>query len=205
MSISAERKLIPFPSPKNFNGRNKKESLPLPLGSLFSSFDKKVDQSWEHLRGIPLLDKTFYAASELGNFSLLWHIMGLSRGLVGGTAEREVVRLSAALIAESGLVNGLLKSLFHRDRPEYNDGERPHELRQPLTSSFPSGHASAAFLAAALLSNQSKYKLLWYGLAGVVATSRIHVRIHHASDVAVGAAIGLGLGQLVKKIFPLTK
>ena len=128
--------------------------------------------------------------------------MGLSKGLTGGSAEREAIRLSAALIAESGIVNGILKSLFKRERPNHVE-ERPHGLRQPLTSSFPSGHASAAFLAATLLSERSKFKPLWYGLAGIVATSRIHVRIHHASDVIAGALVGLGLSRIVKKFFSL--
>ena len=95
-----------------------------------------------------------------------------------------------------------MKSVFKRERP-IQDGERPYHLRLPLTSSFPSGHASAAFLAAALLSERSKVKPLWYGLAAVVATSRIHVRIHHASDVLVGAGVGLALGRLTRKVFPL--
>ena len=91
-------------------------------------------------------------------------------------------------------------SLHNIDREE-----RPHELRQPVTSSFPSGHASAAVLAATLLTERSKFKPLWYGLAGIVATSRIHVRIHHASDVIAGAIVGFGLSRVVKKFFPLTK
>ena len=34
------------------------------------------------------------------------------------------------------------------------------------------------------------------GVAAVVATSRAYVRIHHASDVVGGAAVGLALGKL---------
>ncbi|MDP6965403.1 MAG: phosphatase PAP2 family protein [Acidimicrobiales bacterium] len=200
MSIPEERNLIPFPIRSRFE--ETQESHVHPLGPAFAAFDNKIDLAWERFRGNPVLDRTFYLASELADFSVLWHIMGLSRGLAGGSAQREAVRLSAALIAESGIVNGILKSLFHRDRPDHSE-ERPHELRQPVTSSFPSGHASAAFLAATLLSDRSKFKPLWYGLAGIVATSRIHVRIHHASDVIAGALVGLGLSRIVKKFFPL--
>ena len=200
MSIPEERNLIPFPVRSQFE--ETQEPSVHPLGPTFAAFDEKVDLAWERFRGNPVLDKTFYLASELADFSVLWHIMGLSRGLTGGSAQREAVRLSAALIAESLIVNGILKSLFHRDRPNH-DQERPHELRQPVTSSFPSGHASAAFLAATLLSDRSRFKPLWYGLAGIVATSRIHVRIHHASDVIAGALVGLGLSRIVKKFFPL--
>jgi membrane-associated phospholipid phosphatase len=37
---------------------------------------------------------------------------------------------------------------------------------------------------------------LWFGLAGIVATSRPYVRIHHASDIVGGAVTGLALGRL---------
>jgi len=43
---------------------------------------------------------------------------------------------------------------------------------------------------------------LWFGLAAVVGTSRAFVRIHHASDVIGGAAVGVGLGLLAR---PLVK
>ena len=202
MSITEERNLIPFPINSDFE--DNETTIDHPLGPAFAAFDEKVDLAWERFRGNPILDKTFYLASELADFSVLWHIMGLSKGLSGGKTQNEAVRLSAALIAESGIVNGILKSLFRRERPEHEE-ERPHELRQPVTSSFPSGHASAAVLAATLLSERSKFKPLWYGLAGIVATSRIHVRIHHASDVIAGAIVGFGLSRVVKKFFPLTK
>ena len=173
-----------------------------PLGPIVASLDDAVDRAWDHLRGNPALDRLFYTASELGDFSLIWHLLGTARGVTlrGGT--REAARLALALGAESALVNGMVKSAFKRERP-VQSGERPHNLRQPLTSSFPSGHASAGFLAATLLSERSKVKPLWFGLAAIVATSRIHVRIHHASDVIVGAGIGLTLGRLIRRAAPL--
>ena len=41
-------------------------------------------------------------------------------------------------------------------------------------------------------------KPLWYAIALVVATSRAHVRIHHASDVIGGIATGIVLGRLFR-------
>jgi len=177
-------------------------SDPHPLGPVGIALDDAVDRTWEPLRGNPTLDRIFYTASELGDFSLIWHLTGTSRGLLRRNGHREAARLAAALGAESLLVNGGIKSLFRRERP-IHDEERPHNLRQPLTSSFPSGHASAAFMAATLLSERSRVKPLWFGAAAVVAVSRIHVRIHHASDVLVGAGIGLALGRVIRKLAPL--
>ncbi|MEZ5218677.1 MAG: phosphatase PAP2 family protein [Ilumatobacteraceae bacterium] len=55
---------------------------------------------------------------------------------------------------ESLLVNQGLKRLFRRDRPTTTGDDR-YRVRQPSTSSFPSGHASAAFFAARLLTRRS--------------------------------------------------
>jgi undecaprenyl-diphosphatase len=168
--------------------------------SIVTRFDDRIDDLFEtHLRGRPIVDRVFYTASELGDFSVIWHLLGTGQGLVRPDGFARALRLSAALGVESMLVNGGIKSLFRRERPVHQ-GERPHNLRTPRTTSFPSGHASSAFLAATLLSNGSRGKPLFFAIAAVVATSRIHVRIHHASDVAGGAVLGLALGAWAKRI-----
>jgi undecaprenyl-diphosphatase len=168
--------------------------------SPIARFDDAVDDFFElRLRGRPVVDRLFYVASELGDFSLIWHLLGAGQGLRRPDGFSRTVRLSAALGVESALVNGVVKSLFRRERPVHQ-GERPHRLRTPRTTSFPSGHASSAFLAASLLSSGSRAKPVYFAIATVVAASRIHVRIHHASDVAGGAALGLALGAVAKRI-----
>src|SRR5690606_28626743 len=96
---------------------------------------------------------------------------------------------SLALGAESLLVNGWVKSHFRRGRPVAT-ATRPHRLRTPRTTSFPSGHASAAMVAAAVIGRDRRLAPLVHPLAAVVATSRAYVRIHHASDVVGGLVIG---------------
>jgi undecaprenyl-diphosphatase len=81
--------------------------------------------------------------------------------------------------------------------------DRPLRLRQPLTSSFPSGHATAAFFGAALLRDGDPLWPLYYAVAVIVAASRVHVKIHHASDVIAGAALGAGLGELTRRLVPV--
>ena len=144
-----------------------------------------------------------YAASELGDWSLIWHLIGASQALLPGRDPMTAVRLSVILGAESLLVNGGVKSLFRRTRPVWADElPRPHRLRTPRSSSFPSGHASAAFTAATVLAQGDPLAPVYYGVAAVVAGSRVYVRIHHASDVIVGAAVGLGLGMLARHVWP---
>ena len=199
MTATGDARLIPFPVPEDARSTDDGH----PLGPAVAALDDAVDRAWEGLRGHPVADQIFYAASQLGDFSLLWHLLGVTRGLVSDEGIREAARLSAALAVESALVNGAVKALFRRERPAHAE-ERPHHLRQPLTSSFPSGHASAAFMAATLLAERTRVKPLWYALAGVVAASRVHTRIHHASDVVAGATLGLALGQVVRKTLRLS-
>jgi undecaprenyl-diphosphatase len=168
--------------------------------SPIARFDDAVEHFFELLRGRPVVDRVMYGVTEVADFSVLWHLLGTAQGLTRADGFERAVRLSASLGVESLLVNGVIKSLVRRRRP-VPDFERPHHLRVPLTSSFPSGHASAAFVAAALLSEGSRAKPAYYALATVVAVSRIHVRIHHASDVAGGIALGIGLGAVAKKVW----
>ena len=168
---------------------------------MIRDFDEVVDDAFDRLRGNALADRVFYTASELGDFSLIWQIVNTAKGLTRNS-QKPTVRLALALGAESALVNGGIKSLFGRRRP-VNDEVRPHQLRQPRTSSFPSGHASSAALAAVLLSEDDPLWPVYVALAALVASSRVYVRIHHASDVVAGAALGVVLAKLTQRIYPL--
>jgi len=170
--------------------------MPDDFTRMVDEIDERVDVAWEHMRGRPVLDRIFYTASELADFSLLWHVIGTGRSLVPPADPGFAIGMSVALGIESAVVNGGIKSLFKRRRP-VPQTPRPLHLRIPRTSSFPSGHASSAFLAATILADRDPHlKAVYYGLATLVATSRIHVRIHHASDVVAGTVLGLGLGKL---------
>jgi undecaprenyl-diphosphatase len=178
--------------------------LPAPLAAKVREFDTVVDGWFERLRGNPAADRLFYGASAVGDFSLVWHIAGAALALGGDRQEREGVRLGVALGIESLLVNGVVKSLFRRTRPDRQQ-HAARKLRKPRSSSFPSGHATSGFMAATLLGagRSRRTKVLWYGAATVVAASRVHVKIHHPSDVVAGAAVGIGLGAAVKRLAPI--
>jgi undecaprenyl-diphosphatase len=178
--------------------------LPPALSRRIGAFDRAADRSFGHLRGRPVPDRIFYAASALGDFSLIWHLAGTARALRSPQDEREALRLAAALAVESAVINWGVKSLFRRARPAWEQ-HRPLGLRRPRSSSFPSGHATSSFLAATLLSDGGRRRSapLWYALAAVTAASRVHVRIHHGSDVVAGALIGFAMGTVVRARWPI--
>jgi membrane-associated phospholipid phosphatase len=167
------------------------------------AFDDRADAAIDSLRGNKLADRAFYAASELGDFSLIWHLVGTARGLTSDRRANEAIRLSSVLAVESLLVNGVVKSFFRRRRPEWvSETPRPHRLRRPRSSSFPSGHASAAFTAATLLAEDDPLWPLYYAAAAFVASSRTYVKIHHSSDVVAGAITGMVIGRVARKVWP---
>jgi undecaprenyl-diphosphatase len=170
--------------------------------ALVRRFDARAETCADRLRG-PLADRLFYGASALGDFGLLWVLLAFARWVRGTPRDRRAARRALAGIAlESVLVNLVLKSLFGRRRPVRED-PHPLPLRQPLTSSFPSGHATAAFCAATLLGDGDAAAPAYFAAAAVVAASRVYVRIHHASDVVGGTLVGLALGTVVRRVFPL--
>ena len=165
-----------------------------------SALDEAVEGLFARVRGNPVADRVFYTASELGNFSILWHALAWA-GAASKPGRRRALRVSVALALESAMVNGPIKSAFNRSRPLV-EHDHPHRLRQPLTSSFPSGHASAAVVAAALLSESRHRCWPFWAAASVVSASRVHVRIHHASDVVAGALVGAVIARAFKRVWP---
>ncbi len=176
---------------------------PTSLTALVGDLDDCVDKLLDRWRGDPVADRVFYTASALGDFGLIWIMLALLRALRNGPNDRRAaVRAMIATGVESVVVNIGVKSLFGRKRP-VREVEHPLPFRTPVTSSFPSGHATAAFCGATLLADGDDLGPLYFAVAVVVASSRVYVRIHHASDVAVGAAVGCLLGQIGKRAFPL--
>jgi membrane-associated phospholipid phosphatase len=171
------------------------------FGSAVDRFDRRADELLERVRGAPALDTLMTYATHGGEFSAIWHVTGLMRGVRTGRVD-QTVALAVGLGIESLVVNQGLKRIFRRPRPT-DEGDERFDIRRPLTSSFPSGHASAAGFAATVLIGWDgpRSAPLWGSIAAVVATSRPYVRIHHASDVVAGVAVGVAMGCVARHVF----
>lgn len=123
-------------------------------------------------------------ASDIGRDALVVAALGLPviRGDWTGDLQAGA-SIGATFLATTGL-----KEAFPERRPDGSDSK-----------SFPSGHAGAAFAAAASLQNRYGWGagLPAQLVAAFVGVSRVEARKHHWYDVAMGAAIGEGTGFLL--------
>jgi undecaprenyl-diphosphatase len=161
------------------------------FASAIASFDAAGDRVLEPLRTNRVSNRVFGLVSAVGDFSIVWHAIGLLRAVGSVQRLREAVFLSCALGAESLVVNQGIKRLFRRERPTVSGDDR-FGVRTPSTSSFPSGHASSATFAAVILTVFTGWPVaaLFLVVALTVALSRVVVRIHHLSDIVGGVVTG---------------
>ena len=168
------------------------------------AFDRTVD-AWVDRRRHPVADRVFYGLSSAADHGLLWMAIGAVREAVGCGPPGSAVRLVGVLATESALTNGPIKALFRRVRPALGPaptGPLPYGLHRPMTSAFPSGHATTAFTAAGYLSKGDPRAPVYHVLAAAVAASRVYVRLHHASDVVAGALLGVAFGRVARRFAP---
>jgi membrane-associated phospholipid phosphatase len=123
-------------------------------------------------------------ASDVGVYSL----MAASIAIPAIEGDGKGVLQAAGSVGAAALVTEGLKETFPTLRPDGSDRR-----------SFPSGHTSRSFAAAATLwQRQGKeIGIPAMAIAGMVGVARMKADKHRFGEVAVGAAIGLASGILI--------
>ncbi len=106
---------------------------------------------------------------------------------------------SAISIGFSSLLTSGLKYLVNRPRPFVTYSKDIIQRTKVGPFSFPSGHASMAFVTATAitLSTRNIYLAIpSYAYAAFVGYSRMRLGVHYTSDVLGGMIIGIGSGLL---------
>ncbi|MBL1083868.1 phosphatase PAP2 family protein [Streptomyces actinomycinicus] len=119
-------------------------------------------------------------------------------------ARRAAVRGVASLSLASLAINTIGKRSVRRPRPVLDPVPLGRQLkRQPITTSFPSGHAaSAAAFACGVALESPAWGAAVAPVAFSVAMSRVYTGVHFPSDVLAGAALGAGAAFLVRRLVP---
>jgi membrane-associated phospholipid phosphatase len=148
----------------------------------------------------PGLDRALVELTRAANYSRLWLLVAVGMAACGGRqGQRAAGRGIVAIAIAAAVANGPAKLLVRRRRPLRRS--RPPLIRMPRSTSFPSGHSAAAFAFATGACEELPVLVpVLVPLAGAVAYSRVHTGVHYPSDVAAGAAIGIGSGMLAKRV-----
>lgn len=157
-------------------------------------FDYVIAQSlYQLVAGYPILKLlAIFCASVLIWWLLAWFVIFYVWHKKAWRGELVALLLS---VASAYGLNALVGWYFFRLRPFVALQLEPLINMNPLSKSFPSDHATIAFLFAYLLSAHRKsYRVLAWLLAVLVAWGRMAVGVHYLTDVLAGALIGCFLG-----------
>jgi undecaprenyl-diphosphatase len=162
-------------------------------------FEFAAAQHW------PAAEPVLPRLSRSANHGVLWFAaaaaMAASRTPRG---RRAAARGLASLTLASLTINTVGKRSVRRPRPLLDPVPTVRQLkRQPITTSFPSGHAaSAAAFAAGVAMESPAWGAAVAPVAFSVAMSRVYTGVHFPSDVAAGAALGVGAAFAVRGLVP---
>jgi undecaprenyl-diphosphatase len=149
----------------------------------------------------PLLDRVLPPLSEAASYSRLW--IAISLALAGGRSRRKrqvAIASMTAVAATSAIANVAIKLTVRRRRPDrvVPEGRR---LKQPGSSSFPSGHAASAAAFSGVIGRE--IPPLWLpvnALAGTVAFSRVYTGVHYPGDVLAGWLLGKSVAGVARRV-----
>ncbi|MFD4176061.1 MULTISPECIES: bifunctional phosphatase PAP2/diacylglycerol kinase family protein [Streptomyces] len=163
-------------------------------------FRSVADRHW------PGADPLLPRLSRSANHGLLWFGAAAGIAALGSSARsrRAALRGVASLAVASAAINTVGKGAVRRERPIADLVPVVRQLkRQPITTSFPSGHAASAAAFATGVALESKgWGAVVAPVAVAVAASRVYTGVHYPSDVLAGAALGIGAAFALRGVVP---
>ncbi|MEV6122885.1 phosphatase PAP2 family protein [Streptomyces sp. NPDC052077] len=180
------------------------EPGPRPLRDGLMRLDHRVFEAVA-TRDWPAATRVLPRLSRGANHGVLW-VAAAAAVAASRTprARRAAARGLASLGLASLTINTLGKRSVRRSRPPLDAVPLVRRLkRQPVTTSFPSGHAaSAAAFATGVALESPGWGAAVAPLAGAVALSRVYTGVHFPSDVLAGVLLGAGAAFAVRGLVP---
>ncbi|MDE5569918.1 MAG: phosphatase PAP2 family protein [Ruminococcus sp.] len=146
----------------------------------------------EHLRN-GFLDNIMPVVTAFGNMGMFWVVVALII-----SAKRKYRKCSITMMI--GMIMGVIlgnfvvKNIVRRDRPCWINEIGDMLIANPQDFSFPSGHTMSSFIAATILFYYDKrLGVPSFGVALLIAFSRMYLYVHFPTDIIGGALLGVGI------------
>ncbi|NTW97029.1 MAG: phosphatase PAP2 family protein [Oscillochloris sp.] len=168
----------------------------------YQALDARLFLAINHLPHTRLTNRLMYGVTMIMTGGFGW-LLGLLVGAAVGTqrARQTLVQVVPPLWFATLMVEYPIKYFFRRRRPFVDVVQAIAIGKKPGTSSFPSGHAAAAFAGAWLLRHHYPERTaLWYAIAGLVGFSRIYLGAHYPGDVLSGALAGTVIAEATRQV-----
>ena len=155
-----------------------------------------------HLPHSHFTNGIFYFITFIFGGGVAWYLLLGAEMLRQGRWDQQVFRRTALpLAAATALVEYPIKAVFRRRRPFIKLIRAIVIGKKPGTFSFPSGHAASSFAGAWLMRQHfPRMTPLWYGMAALVAFSRVYLGDHYPGDVVSGSLLGHFLGMVFGRL-----
>ncbi len=163
-------------------------------------FDDTVLE-WIHGQASPMWDGVAIQITAVGNGTSVAVISLVVCAFLWAFRQRGAILLVVLAVLGADLGQSVLKAVFRRPRPELFVIQTPYA--RPLSTSFPSGHATGAvalyLILGYLLARMGGSRVFsWIVtvLAAVlvlgIGLSRVYLGVHYPSDVVAGYLMGFG-------------
>jgi len=184
--------LTPF-KPANF----KWDALELGVTAALVASDRHIEKH------IGTAHYTFYQATSDVAIAGLGTTLGVVWiwGIKGDHPHaKETGVLELETLVNTFLIYTPMQLLSARQRPDEGNGNGDFWKHHNINTSFPGGHAMFTFAMATVVSHEYPQKwvqALAYSAATIVTVTRFMARDHWASDMFIGAGLGIGIGAHV--------
>ena len=152
----------------------------------------------------PILDNLMIFITSLGNGGMIWIVATIAL-LIPKKTRKAGIMSAAALLGSLIINNNIVKNIVQRPRPFVTFTDLQIIIPTPSEFSFPSGHTSSSFAAAAVFYRHlpKKIGLPSVILAGMIGFSRLYVGVHYPTDVIAGVLMGILLSYLAEYLVNL--
>lgn len=153
----------------------------------------QVPVSW-HQTSLNISDAATYGSAAIAGGIYLTGLMTKNE-----EAQETGIRTAEATV-DSVIVYSVMKAVLQRERPYSGEGEGKFFSGNWTNGSFPSGHAMFTWTIASTVAHRYHslpLKLLMYGIATTVSTTRVTAGVHFPADVFVGSVFGYLIGDYV--------